>query len=207
MYIKGAGAAALAMAAFAVVPQANAATIVSGSFGTGTGVHSTGAQTGTTVDAFVNQDNSAVTFSSSSSLSIPGSGEATVTGPMTDLDVLFAKGWNNITFGLTNVKKTDLSNFTLSVTDSLGTTLFNAGNCSICQITGSNINKFIVSGSGITDLSFTFNPAIDSGKQFRVEGLTNGGIPEPATWALMIIGFGAIGGSLRVRNRKLRYAS
>ena len=31
-------------------------------------------------------------------------------------------------------------------------------------------------------------------------------VPEPATWALMILGFGAIGGTLRRRSAKVRYA-
>lgn len=31
-------------------------------------------------------------------------------------------------------------------------------------------------------------------------------VPEPATWALMILGFGAIGASLRARSRKVRFA-
>lgn len=31
-----------------------------------------------------------------------------------------------------------------------------------------------------------------------------GGVPEPATWALMILGFGAVGGVLRQQRRKVR---
>jgi hypothetical protein len=29
-------------------------------------------------------------------------------------------------------------------------------------------------------------------------------VPEPATWGLMLLGFGAMGGMLRTRNRKVR---
>jgi len=32
-----------------------------------------------------------------------------------------------------------------------------------------------------------------------------GAVPEPATWAMMIIGFGAIGGAMRFRRRKFAY--
>lgn len=35
---------------------------------------------------------------------------------------------------------------------------------------------------------------------------TTGGVPEPASWALMLSGFGLVGGSLRYRTRKVRFA-
>jgi len=39
---------------------------------------------------------------------------------------------------------------------------------------------------------------------FVINGTANvGAVPEPATWAMMIGGFGAIGGSLRARRRKV----
>ena len=114
MYIKGAGAAALAMAAFAAIPAGAAITIQTGSFGAGTGVHSTGAQSADTVNGVVNQDGSAVTFSSTSTLSIPGAGEATITGTMSTLDVLFAKGWTNITFAFQNLKGTKTCSATIT---------------------------------------------------------------------------------------------
>ena len=31
-------------------------------------------------------------------------------------------------------------------------------------------------------------------------------VPEPATWGLMILGFGAIGGAMRVQRRKVVFA-
>ena len=34
-----------------------------------------------------------------------------------------------------------------------------------------------------------------------------GGVPEPATWALMIMGFGAVGGAMRVRRRAVHFAA
>ena len=36
----------------------------------------------------------------------------------------------------------------------------------------------------------------------RTVGGGNGAVPEPATWAMMLVGFGAIGGALRYRRRK-----
>ena len=44
----------------------------------------------------------------------------------------------------------------------------------------------------------TFTSTSDS---FEIDNLARGGVPEPATWALMILGFGAIGGAVRSRRR------
>lgn len=56
--------------------------------------------------------------------------------------------------------------------------------------------------------SITFNPA-DRAVGFSLNGVTvtPGAVPEPATWAMMIIGFGAVGGALRRRSTiAVRYA-
>ncbi|QDZ08990.1 PEP-CTERM sorting domain-containing protein [Sphingomonas panacisoli] len=40
-----------------------------------------------------------------------------------------------------------------------------------------------------------------------LNGNANGAVPEPATWAMMVMGFGAVGGALRSRRKAtLRYA-
>ncbi|MDP3590675.1 PEPxxWA-CTERM sorting domain-containing protein, partial [Phenylobacterium sp.] len=54
----------------------------------------------------------------------------------------------------------------------------------------------------ITSLAFSFDPAIAGAKQFRVEGVTGAGIPEPATWAMMLVGFGAVGTMVRSQRRR-----
>ena len=46
-------------------------------------------------------------------------------------------------------------------------------------------------------------PSIDN-YATRVSGYFVGGVPEPATWALMLLGFGLVGGSLRERIRRDR---
>lgn len=56
---------------------------------------------------------------------------------------------------------------------------------------------FDASGTGATDI-----------RQIRIGGFPGAVVPEPATWALMILGFGLIGGALRQRSRArvaLRY--
>jgi hypothetical protein len=46
-----------------------------------------------------------------------------------------------------------------------------------------------------TNSADNIGPLVDN---FRVESL---GVPEPATWAMMILGFGVVGGALRRRRQ------
>ena len=167
-----------------------------GSFGTGLGVHSTGTQSGTTLNGIVNTDGSAVTFSSSNVLKITGSGEATVlplSGLISNLDVLFAKSWDKITFSFAGSDGT----FSLLVN---GASQFSVPSCSICTI-GNGQNKFTLSGGGISSLLFAFTPGVSTAKQFRVDGVQSA-VPEPATWALFLLAFAGIGGVMRTRRRR-----
>jgi PEP-CTERM motif len=63
------------------------------------------------------------------------------------------------------------------------------------------LQSFRVTGLG-PDGASTFNGDF----QLLTSGqLEIAAVPEPATWALMIIGFGMIGGALRTRHRRLAY--
>ena len=169
-------------------------TLNDGSFGTGLGVHSNGTQLNTSpLNANVNMDGSAVTFSSTDLLSETGSGEATIVGPFDNLDVTFAKGWDSITFAIDPVKKTS-SDMEIFINGS-STAAFSGSGCSICTIAGSGLSKFTVSGPSITELDFTFSQSVTDAKQFRVEGPT--AVPEPATWGMMLLGFGVMGATMR----------
>jgi hypothetical protein len=61
--------------------------------------------------------------------------------------------------------------------------------------------------AGLYDTSFIYNSASGPAGDFVVdrayivEGDRTGGIPEPTTWALMILGFGGAGVALRARRR------
>jgi hypothetical protein len=173
-------------------------TLDDSSFGTGLGVHSDGTQSGSTISGNVNIDGSDVTFSTTTGiLTDTGSGEATVYGDpsLANLLVTFEKSWNKITFNFSELDSD--SAFTLLVN---GSALFsatpNVGDlaCTFCLINKGE-NKFTVSGSGINSLAFAFDPVVENAKQFRVEGVS--GIPEPASWAMMILGFAAVGSMLR----------
>ena len=59
-----------------------------------------------------------------------------------------------------------------------------------------------------TNIDVLKNPAYLKNTRFVLWQYTGGAIPEPATWGLMIAGFGLMGGALRRRARsiKLSYA-
>jgi len=114
-----------------------------------------------------------------------------------DLTVDFPKSWNKITFSFDGEED---GIFTLLVN---GASLFDG--CSFCTLDSSGQNKFILTGSGINSLAFTFDPGILTAKQFRVDGVSDA-IPEPATWGLMILGIGFAGAVMRRRQRQqVRY--
>jgi hypothetical protein len=53
-----------------------------------------------------------------------------------------------------------------------------------------------VEGERILSASFTNLPAINA---FETANFAVGAVPEPATWAMMLLGFGAVGYSMRRR--------
>lgn len=122
----------------------------------------------------------------------------------------------------TNFAATSLFSFVLGSLDTYNSlTLHFANNTSLTYAGGQIINDLsFPSGnqiSGFTNGVVTYNthggPAIvgatfTSGQNsFEFDNLARGGVPEPATWALMILGFGAIGGALRQRRVSVAYAA
>jgi len=208
----------LAGSAFAATVIVNDYTLETGSFGGQLGVHSDGADTAGAVSGHVNQEGSAVTFDAlgTGNLSINGQGEAIIDGdPLLEaLKVTFAHSWSSVTFDFespTEQQDPDfvMSDFTLLVN---GATLFSVNgspSCTFCIVDGTGGNKFIVTAGagvpGITTLEYHFDPAIQQAKQFRVLGV-GPALPEPASWAMMIMGFGGIGAILRRRQRTLALA-
>ena len=61
----------------------------------------------------------------------------------------------------------------------------------------------VLDGEGITSITFASAGApargIGAFKQLKFGGLMASAVPEPGTWAMMLIGFGAIGASMRRR--------
>lgn len=195
-----AGATLLAIAG----PASAAFIFAEGNVG-GTGIHSfTGAdQTGNTVFGTVGIGGELVTLSSTNTLTLNGAGEATIDAdPLDNLLVDFLSsyvlvGWN---VELPGGRKPP-GGYAMTVSVNGGTT---AG---VDLFTVDPVNppqKYFITATGgdaIDTLAFTFDPGVDAMKQFRLT-VGDGGIPEPATWAMMIMGFGGVGAMMRQRRRQ-----
>jgi hypothetical protein len=66
---------------------------------------------------------------------------------------------------------------------------------------GGFVSAYTNDGSLIQSVTFTTNADIEGVGQVRFGGIAGAPVPEPATWALMILGFGGVGGMLRQRRR------
>jgi hypothetical protein len=217
-FIRKAATAVGFVALFSIGASAQAEVVLSiGSFGPGYGVHSDGGdqdtRSGGSLLAHVNQEDSAVTFSTNNWATNPiafqGGGEATVIGGMTQLNVDFEHAWTRITFDLEplngNVPE-NLKSFTfnLTVTMSGGSSVtFDQTNCTICNSDKDKSGQFVLTSDvGIQHLAFTFDPIAGDAKQFRVNGLEIiPPTPEPSTWAMIFLGFAGIA-YLASRRRK-----
>jgi PEP-CTERM motif len=94
-----------------------------------------------------------------------------------------------------------------TIVDGLGATLFSSGPI-VIGATGNlsstfNVNLTSANGIGILFGPESYNVGIDN-IDFTVGDGTPGPVPEPSTWAMMIGGFGMIGGALRYRRRRTR---
>lgn len=195
---------AFATAAVAVLLCGSASatiTLTPGVFGSQFGVHSsTGAdQTGTTVFGTVGVGGSLVTFTSTDTLFLNGQGEAIIdSNPLNNLTLTFGQTntFSQITFDIETITN---GTFNLSV---------NGGAATFANtvLSGNGANKFLLTGTAgetFNTLAFTFTPGVDDLKQFRLQAGSGAQIPEPATWAMMLIGFGGLGAVLRTKRRRI----
>lgn len=214
-FTLGVAAAALMLAA---AGSASAATLVGPAgnayIGGLTQIHAVGPQSNTTVygTAYTYGD---VTFTSSDTLSTTGAGVAFFVGPFNDLQ-----------FFLTDPTKSfDEANFNLNASGVNGgnpvpvyadiTAFFFGGGS---QLIGNNVslgngqNKFSVTAGlneSITAIGFNFyantantiDRTVVDIRQVELGALSGGPgpVPEPATWAMMIGGFAAVGSMVRRR--------
>ena len=102
-----------------------------------------------------------------------------------------------ISFDLANLSG-DTPNFYAVLFD--GVQLFSATNSGTFGYTNFSTNAIASSASTALTFNFRHDPAYFLLDNISVTAV-NGAVPEPATWAMMLIGFGAIGASMRRRSK------
>lgn len=192
-----------------------AVVLAAGNFG-GTGVHSDKDLNASTVTGHAGSQvtDPLVTFTTTGdTLKTSGNGESTYAagdGSINDLVIEFTEDYTAVTFNLTTVHNVT-STMHLSVND--GAFVFDVPFVpEFPDPLGNGQNKFTLTADGtdsISKLSFTFNPGVANIKQVRVGGVygvpvdPQGGVPEPATWAMMLVGFFGLGSMVRtLRSRR-----
>lgn len=190
-------ASALALAA---ATPASAAIIITASPGAvqpSENVLANTSMTGTTVMGTTNQTGSAVSIQSNEALtSTSSNGQSRFSaadGSALDLGTIFLTAGGTFTQAEFNLFNAASDTSSVAITVNGVTQTFALGN-------GQNFFGFSATGGDtISSISFNTNGSgVADLRQLRVGGVA-AAVPEPATWALMLLGFGAIGASLRRR--------
>ncbi len=178
-------------------------------------VFQTTAPTGVNAFGTTNQTNTPVTFTGIEALVTPSAGQARIEaadGGLSELSFALATGkaFSEVEFNIFGAGATATS-VTLNFTDQFGAVFSN--NFAI----GSGQNFFsaiAIDNQLITNVSFLLNGNVGDVRQFRLGGITNlpgpvgpGGVPEPASWAMLMAGFGLVGATMRRRKSALVVAS
>lgn len=163
--------------------------------------------TGTTVTGTLNNAPGTVSFTSTEALINTAAGQANleaVDGVLNSpLTISYSDGL--ISALEINLRAITAGNvvFSFSGGDSNG---FVSGPMSLSKNGQNFFNLYDGTFDSVT-LSFTDGATIENVRQVRLNSVA-GAVPEPSTWAMMILGFGLVGGAVRRRNQqaKVTYA-
>jgi hypothetical protein len=210
--------ALLAGSMFSVTPAANAAIAIyldePGLVSPDETVQFPDQDPGTTVTGKTNQTGTNVLFRSSETLITPSQGAArieTTENPSSldnlifNLDPTQALGFTEFEFELHDVVGSAPTSVTLTYAG-VGTCSNCVGNTRTMLLTnGSNwLSGLGTNGDYFTSIAFDTDGAGSNDlRQLRVGGIVRSNtpmVPEPATWAMMLLGFGAIGAGMRRKN-------
>ena len=74
----------------------------------------------------------------------------------------------------------------------------------LALLTGTNESTALLPSFGTYKYYDFVSTSTKGGKNFLIKGFTLTAVPEPSTWAMMLVGFGLLGGSLRYRKKATR---
>jgi hypothetical protein len=161
--------------------------------------------TGTTVIGTTNQTNSSVTITGTEALSEPSNGQArieAVDGAFTNLGIRLSNSALTFVRAEFNINAATAGTVTISGLDNMNEAF--SQNFSLGANGQNFFNLVGINGQSIRNLSIVSTAPITDVRQIRLGGVAGvaGAVPEPATWAMMILGFGMVGAGLRLRRRR-----
>lgn len=194
-------AAAASALAIAVASPASAAIIITASPGAvqpPENVLANTSMTNTTVMGSTNQTNTMVSVQSNETLTTStsnGQSRFFATDGSLDEGSIFLTGGGSFTSAEFNLFNALSGTNSVAITVNGVTQSFALGN-------GQNFFGFQATGGDrITSISFATNgTGVADLRQLRLGGV-QAAVPEPGTWALMLLGFGVVGASLRRRRK------
>jgi hypothetical protein len=111
--------------------------------------------------------------------------------------------WQSLTLTIASGTFSSLS-FQLEGVESFTITASNGGVSEVTNVTNSDNQYTTISGSGLTFVTITTDDpdGFKSMKQFEInQGAPPPAVPEPATWAMMLLGFAGVGFTAYRRRR------
>ena len=160
--------------------------------------------TGTTVSGLTNMSATLVNFSSSTgqTLITNSSGQAKITtedngGLITSINV--SSPGNTFLDFIGNPEHSGAFTVTVTANDGIFTNNFPGG-------PGENFVTILAQGNErISSVVFTSSAGFDTFAQPRISGIASA-VPEPSTWAMMLLGFAGLGFAFRQSRRKVSFA-
>jgi hypothetical protein len=200
--------AAVAAAGIAAASPAYAATQVCAGGGCQTNPNSNvlfvDNSTGTTIEATLNNNPALVTFTSTEELGTQANGQATLfaTDGTLNSDVTIFSTTNLIDALELNLDALTAGTATFTFfggsNDLLGTTSFDL------EVGENGENFFNAFGGAFQSVTISLSDGATLADINQVRITAGAAVPEPATWAMFLMGFGAVGYSMRSRKTKVQ---